>query len=125
MDEATFVAAARADCIASDPARSSRTTVRRRTASASSASSGTGASGTRPLPSLLAPLRARNFRLLFFGRAVSFAGSAMAPVALAFAVLELGRQATDLGLVLSLAILPQVFFLLVGGVIADRVPRTS
>jgi len=71
----------------------------------------------------LAPLRHRNFRLLFFGRVVSFAGSAMAPVALAFAVLDLGGSATDLGLVLALAILPQVFFLLVGGVIADRMPR--
>ena len=72
---------------------------------------------------MLAPLRQRNFRLLFFGRVVSFAGSAMAPVALAFAVLGLGGSATDLGFVLALAILPQVFFLLVGGVIADRIPR--
>ncbi len=71
----------------------------------------------------LAPLRERDFRLLFFGRAVSFAGSAMAPVALAFAVLELGGSTTELGLVLAIAILPQVFFLLVGGVIADRFPR--
>jgi predicted MFS family arabinose efflux permease len=47
----------------------------------------------------------------------------MAPVALAFAVLDLGGSATDLGLVLALAILPQVFFLLIGGVIADRLPR--
>ena len=47
----------------------------------------------------------------------------MAPVALAFAVLGLGGSATDLGFVLALAILPQVFFLLVGGVIADRIPR--
>lgn len=72
---------------------------------------------------MLAPLGHRNFRLLFFGRVVSFAGSAMAPVALAFAVLGLGGSATDLGLVLALAILPQILFLLVGGVIADRVPR--
>ena len=47
----------------------------------------------------------------------------MAPVALAFAVLGLGGSATDLGIVLALSILPQVFFLLVGGVIADRMPR--
>jgi MFS family permease len=72
---------------------------------------------------VLAPLRHRDFRLLFLGRVVSFAGSAMAPVALAFAVLSLGGSATDLGLVLALAILPQVFFLLAGGVIADRLPR--
>lgn len=72
---------------------------------------------------MLTPLRQRNFLLLFLGRIVSFAGSAMAPVALAFAVLELDGSATDLGLVLALAILPQIFFLLVGGVIADRIPR--
>jgi predicted MFS family arabinose efflux permease len=47
----------------------------------------------------------------------------MAPVALAFAVLSLDGSATDLGLVLSIAILPQIFFLLAGGVVADRLPR--
>ncbi len=47
----------------------------------------------------------------------------MAPIALAFAVLELDGTATDLGIVLALAILPQIFFLLAGGVIADRIPR--
>jgi len=47
----------------------------------------------------------------------------MAPVALAFAVLELEGTTTELGLVLAVAILPQVFFLLIGGVIADRFPR--
>ena len=47
----------------------------------------------------------------------------MAPVALAFAVLGLGGSASDLGIVLALSIVPQVFFLLVGGVIADRMPR--
>lgn len=72
---------------------------------------------------MTAPLRHRDFRLLFLGRVVSLAGSAMAPVALAFAVLGLGGSATDLGLVLTLAILPQVLFLLVGGVLADRLPR--
>ena len=47
----------------------------------------------------------------------------MAPIALAFAVLELNGTATDLGFVLALAILPQIFFLLAGGVVADRIPR--
>ena len=75
------------------------------------------------MTSALAPLREREFRLLFAGRVVSFAGTAMAPIALAFGVLELGGSAGDLGLVLTLSILPQVFFLLVGGVIADRLPR--
>jgi predicted MFS family arabinose efflux permease len=71
----------------------------------------------------LEPLRHREFRLLFAARAVSIAGSAMAPIALAFGVLELGGSAGDLGFVLTLSILPQVFFLLAGGVIADRLPR--
>jgi predicted MFS family arabinose efflux permease len=71
----------------------------------------------------LAPLREREFRLLFGGRVVSFAGSAMAPIALAFGVIELGGTAGDLGLVLTLSILPQVVFLLAGGVIGDRLPR--
>ena len=47
----------------------------------------------------------------------------MAPIALAFAVLGLGGSTTQLGLVLAVSILPMVFFLLIGGVIADRLPR--
>lgn len=54
---------------------------------------------------------------------VSFAGSAIAPIALAFAVLELTGSKTDLGLVLAARALPQVIFLLVGGVWSDRLPR--
>jgi MFS family permease len=72
----------------------------------------------------LAPLREREFRLLFAGRFVSFLGSAVAPVALAFAVIDdLGGDASDLGLVLTATWLPQIVFILVGGVIADRLPR--
>ena len=75
------------------------------------------------LAAALAPLRRRDFRLLFLGRVVSFAGSAMAPVALAFAILGLGGSATELGAVLAVALVPQLAFLLVGGVVADRIPR--
>ena len=71
----------------------------------------------------LAPLGHRDFRLLFAGRFVSVAGSAMAPIAIAFGVLELGGSAGDLGIVLTVAILPQLVLLLAGGVIADRLPR--
>jgi hypothetical protein len=39
-------------------------------------------------PSRLGPLRERDFRLLFAGRTISTLGSAMAPVALAFAILD-------------------------------------
>jgi MFS family permease len=74
--------------------------------------------------SRLGPLREREFRLLFAGRTISMAGSAMAPVALAFAVLNtLHGSATDLGLVLAARQVPTVLFLLFGGVLADRLPR--
>jgi MFS family permease len=63
------------------------------------------------------------FRLLFLGRAVSFLGNAVAPVALAFAVLELTGSKSDLGLLLAARSLPQVVFILVGGTLADRLPR--
>ena len=69
------------------------------------------------------PLQDREFRILFFGRLISMAGSAVAPIALAFAVLELTGSATDLGIVLMSATLPQILFLLVGGIWADRIPR--
>lgn len=49
----------------------------------------------------------------------------MAPVALAFAVLEIRDSATALGIVLAARMAPTVLFLVVGGVIADRLPRTT
>ena len=52
-------------------------------------------------------------------------GSALIPVALAFAVLDLTGSATDLGLVLAARALPVVALLLVGGVWADRLPRNA
>jgi len=72
----------------------------------------------------LAPLREREFRLLFSGRFVSFLGSAVAPIALAFAVIDdLDGSASELGLVLTCTWIPQIVFILVGGVVADRLPR--
>jgi MFS family permease len=73
--------------------------------------------------SRLGPLREREFRLLFLGRVVSFLGNAVAPVALAFAVLDLTGSKSDLGLLLTARSIPQVVFILIGGAIADRLPR--
>ena len=72
----------------------------------------------------LAPLRDRRFRLLFAGRSVSMLGSSMAPVALAFAVLDLSDSAAVLGIVLAARSIPMVVFLLLGGVVADRSSRS-
>jgi MFS family permease len=69
------------------------------------------------------PLGGREFRLLFLGRVVSMLGNAIAPVALAFAVLDLTGSKSDLGFVLAARSVPQVLFLVFGGVVADRLPR--
>jgi MFS family permease len=72
----------------------------------------------------LAALSERPFRQLFLGRSISLFGSAFAPIALAFAVLDdLDGTPSQLGLVLAAIWVPQVVFILVGGVWADRLPR--
>jgi len=71
----------------------------------------------------LGPLAERDFRLLFLGRTISLFGTAFAPIALAFAVIELTGSPSDLGLVLGAYMLAHLVFLLAGGVWADRLPR--
>jgi MFS family permease len=75
------------------------------------------------LPASLAVLREREFALLFWARAISLFGGSLAPVAVAFAIIDLTGSATDLGLVLAAHSVPQVVFMLIGGVVADRLPR--
>lgn len=70
-----------------------------------------------------APLRERNFRWFFAARFISTTGSMMAPIALAFAVLDVSDSASALGQVLAARSIPLVLFLLIGGVIADRIDR--
>ena len=68
-------------------------------------------------------LEEREFRLLWLGQATSALGSSLVPVALAFAVIDLTGSASALGLVLSAALVSRIVLLLVGGVVADRLPR--
>lgn len=69
-------------------------------------------------------LRDRRFALLLTARTISMLGSSFAPVALAFGVLGLpGATASTLSVVLTAEALPMLVFMLVGGVIADRLPR--
>jgi predicted MFS family arabinose efflux permease len=69
-------------------------------------------------------LRDRRFGLLFVARTVSVLGSAFGPVALAFGVLALpGANATTLSLVTAAEAVTMVAFMLIGGVVADRLPR--
>jgi MFS family permease len=69
------------------------------------------------------PLRHTEFRWFFTARTTSLLGNSMAPVAVAFAVLEFDRQPSALGAILAARSLPLVVFLLAGGVVADRFPR--
>ena len=71
-----------------------------------------------------APLRNRNFGWYFASRFSNTLGSMMASIALTFAVLDLTDSASALGQVLAARTVPMVLFLLFGGVIADRFPRT-
>ena len=68
-------------------------------------------------------LQDRRFRWFFIARSTSMVGSSMAPVALAFAVLHVDQSASALGLVLAGRTIALIAFLLIGGVVSDRLPR--
>ncbi|MFD6970163.1 MFS transporter, partial [Streptomyces sp. NPDC059949] len=65
----------------------------------------------------------RNYTLLTGAAVVTNLGSHGATIAAAFAVLEAGGSGGDVGLVAAARTLPLVLFLLIGGAIADRLPR--
>jgi predicted MFS family arabinose efflux permease len=67
----------------------------------------------------------RNFWLLFAGRAVSYVGTYLAPIAVAFAILDLHGSATAVGLSFAAWTLAQVSMLAIGGVLGDRFPRRT
>ncbi|KMS70602.1 MFS transporter [Streptomyces viridochromogenes] len=69
-------------------------------------------------------MRSAAFRRFVLAHLVSATGSAMAPLALAYSVIGEGGGAGDLGLVLATNTVPTVLFLLVGGVLADRMSRS-
>ena len=71
----------------------------------------------------LAPLRESNFRRFYTGYVTSLLGTSMSGVAIIFAVLGSGGTAVDLGDVAAARIVPQVVFVLAGGVLADRLGR--
>lgn len=69
-------------------------------------------------------LRNQHFRRVFASRVISNIGNGMAPIALAFGILDLpGADATSLSMVLAAQAVSAVVFLPLGGVIADRFGR--
>src|SRR6059036_4214214 len=75
------------------------------------------------LPAGLRALRHRDFRVFFAGQAVALVGSWMQQVAQAWLVLSLTNSPLRLGLVGSLNFLPVLLFAIVGGAVADRLPK--
>ncbi|MDI3388076.1 MFS transporter [Streptomyces sp. B-S-A8] len=65
----------------------------------------------------------RNYTLLTAAAVVTNLGSHGALIAAAFAVLDAGGDGGDVGLVAMARTIPLVVFLLVGGAVADRLPR--
>ncbi|MFC4504742.1 MULTISPECIES: MFS transporter [Streptomyces] len=65
----------------------------------------------------------RNYSLLTGAAFVTSLGSNGALIAAAFAVLESGGDGGDVGLVAAARTVPLVLFLLIGGAVADRLPR--
>ena len=76
-------------------------------------------------PRLLVPLRHRDFRLLWTGQTVSSFGNSVQSVALPFQLLILGASPLQLGIAVAIGTVTSVAFLLLGGAIADRVPRRT
>jgi MFS family permease len=75
------------------------------------------------LPRVLEPLRHRDFRLLWTGQTLTLLGSFVSNVAYPFQILQLGGSAIELGALASIYTGSTLVFLLLGGAIADRVPR--
>jgi MFS family permease len=75
------------------------------------------------MPRIVAPLRHRDFRLLWIGQTVSMVGNWTYGVALPFQVLALGGSAVQLGISVALFTGVSLLVILFGGAVADRVPR--
>ena len=73
----------------------------------------------------VAVLREREFRRFFIGQAASLLGDGFVNVAIAFAVLELTGSVADVGFVFAARTAFLAVFLLIGGVVADRLPRRA
>ena len=68
-------------------------------------------------------LRKPDVLKLFLAYLISYTGTAMAPIAMAFGVLELTGSAADSGIVIAAPTLASILILLLGGVLADRTSR--
>lgn len=73
--------------------------------------------------SIFRALSQRSFALLWSGQTLSRLGDSLYNIALAWWVLEKTGSAAAMGVVLIFSMVPTLLFLLVGGVVVDRLPR--
>jgi MFS family permease len=71
----------------------------------------------------LRALRIRSFSLLWAGQTISRLGDSLYRIALSWWVLEKTGSAAAMGAVAVFSLVPMLIFLLIGGVIVDRLPR--
>ncbi|MEO8423467.1 MAG: MFS transporter [Actinomycetota bacterium] len=84
---------------------------------------GSGGPSGRRRPVIFEPLKHRDFRLLWSGMTVSLVGDGIFIVSLAWQVYQLSDAPTALSLVGLAMTIPNVLFLLIGGVVSDRFDR--
>src|SRR5688500_20396236 len=72
---------------------------------------------------MLAPLKVRDFRLLWTGFTISVLGDGLYFVAIAWEVYRISNVPTALSTVGVAWTLPMILFVLIGGVITDRFDR--
>jgi MFS family permease len=70
-------------------------------------------------------LYVRDFRIFWIGQVISFSGTWMQSIAQGWLVYEITKSPFYLGLVAAAASLPVLLFTLIGGVVADRVPKKN
>src|SRR5262245_36852983 len=71
-------------------------------------------------PSLLSPLKVRDFRLLWIGENISLLGSQFSMIAMPWLALKLTGSPLVLGTILMVGGIPRALFMLVGGALTDR-----
>jgi MFS family permease len=68
-------------------------------------------------------LKIRNYKLYYFGQAISVSGTFLQALAQDWLILQLTNSGTMLGLVSAVQFLPMLFLVSWGGIIADRFPK--
>ncbi|MFD4523003.1 MFS transporter [Streptomyces sp. NPDC058470] len=73
----------------------------------------------------LAPLRHKNYRMLFIAFVISMLGDGVWLVALPWVAMELGGNSSDLAMVVGAEAVGLISCVLIGGALADRYPRKA